>query len=213
MEGLVTRSVLVLLALTAVGFLMLAVGSLWRYLKESGPETGYNKQGDHGDTLVIDRRTIEDHRLNRAPDGACGAPSLQAVGVNVVLHQPADRRGFNLLPGHLAIIYGNFSSDDPREIPFLWPSDEPATPRFAFSRSARPHVGHIQLNHYTVTQTEQAELRYYKGQHVLTNCTEEDEMDLYPVRVNGTPLALGERVTLDAGDIISIGIFRLKLVP
>src|SRR5262249_15532115 len=120
--------------------------------------------------------------------------------------------GFATLPGKLEVIYGNFSPNDPREIPLFWPQNDNSAPRFVFSKSPGGGVGHIQLNHYTITPTVQADLVYEGGKHTLGNMVAGDEMDRYQIRVNGVPMGLGERVTLHSGDIISMGIYRLKLI-
>jgi hypothetical protein len=134
------------------------------------------------------------------------------VGVNIVLHQPASPRSFTLLPGKLEVIYGNFSPSDPREINLFWPVGDRSVPRFVFSKTAGDGVGHIQLNHYTIIPSEQADLVFENGRHVLGNLVDGDELDRYQIRVNGVPMGLGERITLHSGDIISMGIYRLKLI-
>lgn len=131
--------------------------------------------------------------------------------MNIILQQPLEPKAFQTLPGRLEVVYGNFSPRDPREIPLLWAVGDNATPRFVFSKSAGHTVGHIQLNHYTITSGVQADLTYESGRHTLTNMVAGDEMDRYQIRVNGVPMGLGERLVLHSGDIISMGIYRLKL--
>jgi len=140
-----------------------------------------------------------------------GPQPLQSIGSNIVLNQPQSQVGYIQIPGRLDIIYGNFSPTDPREIQFLWPANDNYPPVYAFSKAPGEGVGHIQLNHYTIASGIQAELKFAEGKHVLVNMIEPDDMERYQTRVNGIPLGPGESSTLAPGDIISMGIYRLKL--
>lgn len=136
---------------------------------------------------------------------------LQQIGSNILVNAPVDPGDYVQLPGRLEVIYGNFSPNDPREILLFRPPQEDGVPRYRFSKTAGDGVFHIQLNHYTVTPLVQAELTYVDGRHVLVNTVPEDEMDRYQTRINGVPMAVAESQPLSSGDIISMGIFRLKL--
>ena len=138
-------------------------------------------------------------------------PPLQSVGSNIVVNQPLSQAGYVQLPGKIDIIYGNFSPTDPREIPFLWQAADNTPPRYTFSKSPGEGVSHIQLNHYTITSGTQAELRFLDGRPVLVNLIEPEDMERYQTRVNGIPLGPGESNQLSSGDIVSMGIYRLKL--
>lgn len=142
---------------------------------------------------------------------AGGESKFEPSGVNIVLQQPINPRAFVALPGRLEVVYGNFSPQDPREIPLLWPVGDNTSPRYVFSKSPGDTIGHIQLNHYTITSGAQADLTFENGRHTLGNLVSGDEMDRYQIRVNGVPMGLGERLVLHSGDIISMGIYRLKL--
>lgn len=140
-----------------------------------------------------------------------GERKFEPSGVNIVLQQPLNPRAYVALPGKLEVVYGNFSPQDPREIPLLWAAGDNATPRFVFSKAPGDTIGHIQLNHYTITSGAQADLSFENGRHTLGNLVAGEEMDRYQIRVNGVPMGLGERLVLHSGDIISMGIYRLKL--
>lgn len=139
-----------------------------------------------------------------------GERRYEAVGVNIVLQQPENPNTFKRL-GHLEVVYGNFSPRDPREIPLVWPAGDGSAPRFVFSKSPGETQSHIQLNHYTISSAEQAELRFDNGQHIFVSLVEGEDAERYQIRVNGVALDPHERVVLRSGDIISMGIYRLKL--
>ena len=65
-------------------------------------------------------------------------PSVQMtrIGTNVVVNMPAPRQsGILMLPIKLEVIYGNFATTDPKEVPFfvLGSSAEPPTPGGSYS--------------------------------------------------------------------------------
>lgn len=136
---------------------------------------------------------------------------LEPTGTNIVLNIPVSTDDYRTLPGKLEVIYGNFSPSDPREIFLFAPRDGDEIPCYTFSKTAGEGIFHVQLNHYTITPEAQAELTFVDGRHLLVNTVPTDEMDRYQTRINGIPMGVGESHTLAPGDIISMGIFRLKL--
>lgn len=156
-------------------------------------------------TNIMEPATIPVQNTRRAE----GKPA--AVGSNIVVSLPTAPDDLVQLPGKLEVIYGNFSPNDPREILFFRPPEHDGPPCYKFSKTPGEGVFHVQMNHYTVTPLVQAELEFAEGRHVLVNTVPEEDMDRYQTRINGIPMAVGERHNLAAGDIISMGIFRLKL--
>jgi hypothetical protein len=181
-------------------------------------------------TVMVTRNTMDasaaaamrETRIVEEDEGTLDAPTipmmstrrdrrLQATGSNIVLNLPVNPEAYDTVPGKLEVIYGNFSPTDPREILFFVPKDHDGPRHWTFSKTAGEGVFHVQLNHYTVTPQVQADLAYEEGGHILTNTVPDEEMERYQTRINGIPMDVGARHALASGDIISMGIYRLKL--
>ena len=133
------------------------------------------------------------------------------MGTNIVVNLPTSRVAGSRTLGRLEVIYGNFSPTDPREIELFTDAGPSGETRFTFSKSARDSVFHIQLNHYTVSPVVHSEIVLQNGRCTLVNLVPDDEADRYQTRINGTPLETREDHVLSPGDIVSMGIFRLKM--
>lgn len=155
-------------------------------------------------------RPSQDMRPSPAPGP--GAPRANKSGTNLVINLPASSHGLGPITGRLEVIYGNFSPNDPRELEVRGARLLNAESRMSFSKAVSDAPNHVQLNHYTVSPTLQAEIVVSNGRMSLINQVPSDEADRYQTRINGTPLDSGEEQSLAPGDIISMGIFRLKVI-
>jgi hypothetical protein len=139
------------------------------------------------------------------------AQKLTAVGINIVLKLPVEVNDFAKLPVKLEVMYGNNSPKDPSEILLYWPANETGTPKYTFSKNPGETVGHIQLNHYTISPDVQAEMAIKAGKVTLRSRVKSEDTEKYQIAVNKVPLGPEQTTDLNAGDIISMGIYRLKL--
>ncbi|MHB2017769.1 MAG: hypothetical protein ACYCW6_12545, partial [Candidatus Xenobia bacterium] len=135
------------------------------------------------------------------------------MGSNLVINVPAQpaQSGLQMLPPRLEVIYGNFSPTDPREIVLYENVERSGEVRFVFSSSPGDSIYHLQLNHFTVYPELHAEM-IKQGEHdfVLHNRVPHGQEERFQTRVNGAVLNEGESRKLQSGDILSLGIYRLR---
>ncbi len=146
------------------------------------------------------------------PSGDLPGVTTTRVGANVVVHVPAQpaQHGITVLPQRLEVIYGNFSPTDPKEIS-LYLCDRLQDPcHVLFSSAPGTSMWHVQLNHFSVFPDLHADIQYQNGRFLLTNKVRRGQEERFQTRVNGAVLMEGESRALTPGDIISLGIYRLR---
>jgi hypothetical protein len=147
--------------------------------------------------------------------GAAGDAVTQVArtGANIVIHTPVQpqQQGITMLPHKLEVIYGNFSPSDPKEIPFFYSDRLPQPCRMLLTSAPGESVWHVQLNHFSIFPELHADIVCGRdGTCVLTNRVKRGQEERFQTRVNGAVLVEGENRTLAPGDIISLGIYRLR---
>jgi hypothetical protein len=132
------------------------------------------------------------------------------MGVNLILNVPRKQTGLAWGGPKFQVIYGNFAPTDPREVGFQLSEAEVRPIGLKFSRSAGDGLYHVQLNHYTVSPDVHAEIVLKNGSVYLANRVTKGAENRFEVRVNGVPVPPKDVRKINTGDMITLGIFRLK---
>lgn len=178
-----------------------------------GEETGrFQKEADSPETVSL-RGNEGTGKLTIDPsEYAPSPPKVQTdkAGVNLILNLPRKQGGLVPQGPRLQVIYGNFAPTDPKEIVFWVGEGEGRPIGLSFSRSAGEGIYHVQLNHYTVSPDVHAELVFKQGVVYLVSRVLKGSENRYEIRVNGVPMPPRDTRKLAPGDMVTLGIFRLK---